>query len=96
MNIQQLVGARIKSLRKTLDETQESMAFKAGIDKTYWNEVENGKRNISVRNLGKIIIALGINFTDFFEDESFSDGIPVKFKKKVEKKKKAKKAKKKS
>ena len=72
MNIQQLVGARIKTLRKTLDETQESMAFKAGIDKTYWNEVENGKRNVSVKNLGKIIIALGISFNDFFEDEAFA------------------------
>lgn len=87
MDIQQLVGARIKAIRKTLDETQESMAFRAGIDKTYWNEVENGKRNVSVRNLGKIIIALGITFTDFFGHESFSGEVQEKYRKKEGKKK---------
>lgn len=71
MEIQKLIGARIKELRKELGETQEAMAFKAGIDKTYWNEVENGKRNVAVVNLGKIIGALESTFSDFFHNKLF-------------------------
>ena len=80
MEIQKLIGARIKELRKGLGETQEAMAFKAGIDKTYWNEVENGKRNVSVVNLGKIIGALESTFPEFFNDKPFSKS-KLKFKK---------------
>lgn len=72
MIIKQLIGARIKELRKGLAETQESMAFKANVDKTYWNEVENGKRNVSVVNLTKMVHALEVSISDFFTHKSFS------------------------
>jgi transcriptional regulator with XRE-family HTH domain len=76
MTIKELVGARIKELRKALGETQEAIAFKAGVDKTYWNEVENGKRNVSVMNLNKIINALGTNPAIFFNSKTFAKSIP--------------------
>ena len=72
MVIKGLIGARIKELRKEIAQTQEAIAFKAGVDKTYWNEVENGKRNVSVVNLSKIIEALEISVSDFFAHKSFS------------------------
>lgn len=72
MEIQKLLGARIKELRKELGETQEAMAFKAGIDKTYWNEVENGKRNVSVVNLGRIINSLEVSWSAFFDTRTFN------------------------
>jgi transcriptional regulator with XRE-family HTH domain len=71
MEIQKLIGARIKEIRKGLDETQESMTYKADIDKTYWNEVENGKRNVSVQNLGKIVHSLEHCMADFFDHHTF-------------------------
>ena len=78
MLIQQHIGARIKELRQALGQTQEAMAFKAEIDKTYWNEVENGKRNVSVVNLNKIINALEITVSDFFNHKAFSKSIRTK------------------
>jgi len=66
MDIRKKVGDRIRELRKSQDLTQESLAFKAEVDKTYLNEVENGKRNVSVINLEKIILALGSTIKDFF------------------------------
>ncbi|WP_217452056.1 helix-turn-helix domain-containing protein [Mucilaginibacter humi] len=54
MDIRKKIGLRIKEYRTNLKLTQEALAFKAEIDKTYVNEVENGKRNISVINLEKI------------------------------------------
>jgi transcriptional regulator with XRE-family HTH domain len=75
MLIKELIGARIKELRKEISQTQEALAFKADIDKTYWNEVENGKRNVSVMNLNKIINALDISVSDFFNHKSFKKTI---------------------
>ena len=60
------VGKRIKELRQIKTLSQEKLALKAGLDRTYVAGVENGKRNISIINLEKIIHALEINFCDFF------------------------------
>lgn len=72
MDIRNKVGLRIKELRIDLKLTQEKLAFKSGVDKTYINEVENGKRNISIINLEKIIIALNSSFKDFFTTNTFN------------------------
>jgi transcriptional regulator with XRE-family HTH domain len=74
MDIRKKIGLRIKEYRTNLKLTQEALAFKAEIDKTYVNEVENGKRNVSVINLEKIIIALDVTIRDFFNSESFNGG----------------------
>lgn len=78
MDIRAKVGARIRELRKELDLTQESLAFKAEVDKTYLNEVENGKRNVSVINLEKIILALDTDIAKFFNSELFKTTKTVK------------------
>lgn len=71
MDIRSKVGLRIKELRLELKLTQEGLAFKADIDKTYVNEVENGKRNISIINLEKLIVALERNVSSFFDHKYF-------------------------
>ena len=67
MDIRIKIGKRITELRTELKLTQEKLSFKAEVDKTYLNEVENGKRNVSVVNLEKIIKALNSNFEIFFK-----------------------------
>ncbi len=74
MDIRKRIGLRIKNFRTNLHLTQEALAFKAEVDKTYLNEVENGKRNVSVINLEKIIFALSVSVKDFFNDEAFNGG----------------------
>lgn len=72
MNIQVKIGIRIKELRTGKHLTQEAVAFKAEIDRTFMNHVENGKRNVSIETLEKIIISgLDTSFPDFFSTESF-------------------------
>lgn len=61
------VGNRIRQLRKELLLSQESLAFKAGLDWTYIASVENGKRNLSIMSLEKIIVALDCSMAEFFE-----------------------------
>ena len=72
MNIQTTIGLRIKELRTEKNLTQEAVALKAEIDRTFMNHVENGKRNVSIETLEKIICnGFEINFQDFFNDDLF-------------------------
>ena len=73
MDIRKRIGKRIKDLRTDLQITQEALAEKVDMDKTYLSEVENGKRNISVINLEKVIRGLDNSFATFFNEENFLD-----------------------
>ena len=56
------IGKRIKEIRSEKGISQEKLALKAELDRTYVAGVENGKRNPSIKSLEKIINALDINF----------------------------------
>ncbi len=73
MDIQQKIGKRIRELRKEKGLSQEAFADLARIDRTYVNSVENGKRNISLKNIEKIANAFNISISNFFYDDIFSD-----------------------
>lgn len=62
------IGARVRELRKAQNLSQEKFALKAEIDRTYLAGIEQGKRNLSMKNMEKIINALGTTFHQFFED----------------------------
>lgn len=64
--ITEQIGLRIKELRIKSGISQEKLALKAELDRTYLAGVENGKRNPSIKTLEKILIALEISFGDFF------------------------------
>ncbi len=65
--IQDIVGNRVKYLRGHLGLSQEKLALKCDLDRTYLNSVENGKRNISIVNIEKICRGLEITLEDFFK-----------------------------
>lgn len=71
MDIKLKIGQRIKKLRKDLELSQESLAYKAEVDRTYVTDVENGRRNVSVEILERIIIALNVSVSDFFSSKEF-------------------------
>lgn len=68
MNIQEKFGKRVRELRNKKGISQEALAHLAGIDRTYMTSVENGKRNISIQNIEKIVRALGVSIPDFFSE----------------------------
>jgi len=53
-------GAHVKKLRLSSSLSQEQLALRADIDRTYISGIERGKRNVSVVNLFKIARALNI------------------------------------
>lgn len=72
MLIEQKIAIRIKQMRMEKNLTQEALAWRSDIDRTYMNHVENSKRNITVKSLEKIITnGLESNFSDFFNDKIF-------------------------
>lgn len=62
--ITELVGNRIKEICSEQGISQEKLALRAELDRTYIAGVESGKRNPSIKGLEKIINALDANFLD--------------------------------
>jgi transcriptional regulator with XRE-family HTH domain len=53
-------GERVRNARAALSLSQEELAFRCGLDRTYISGIERGKRNISILNLLGLAKALGV------------------------------------
>lgn len=67
VNFNQHIGNRIAKLRITKKLSQENLAFKANIDRTYISSIERGKRSISLAVAIKISSALDVNLLKLTE-----------------------------
>lgn len=72
MDVKEKIGQRIKELRETANMSQKDLSYAADLDRSYIASVENGKRNVSIVNIEKISIALGVTLNQFFNDAEFS------------------------
>lgn len=61
-------GERVRLLRQRRKLSQEELADRAGIDRTYIGGVERGERNIGLLNIKKLADALSINPKDLFDE----------------------------
>ena len=71
MNAKQKIGQRIKDLREKAGMSQKDLAFTADLDRSYIASIENGQRNVSIVNIEKIAIALGVSLKELFNDAQF-------------------------
>lgn len=71
MELKEKVGKRITQLRKAKNLSQEQFSYEADIERTYLTHIENGRKNISLSTLDKIVAALGITIKEFFESKEF-------------------------
>ncbi|GIO35729.1 hypothetical protein J41TS12_05900 [Paenibacillus antibioticophila] len=65
-------GKRVRELRVINGMTQETLAYRAGLDRTYLSGVERGERNVSLLNIEKIATALQVSVEYIFSGERFS------------------------
>lgn len=72
MDIQSQFGKRVRELRTRSGMSQEVLAYKAGLDRTYISGVERGQRNVSLVNIEKIATALCVSVEYMFSSERFS------------------------
>ena len=73
MEIKSKIGVRIKELREQNKLSQKDLAYSADLDRSYIASVENGQRNISIVNIEKVSIALGVSLKDFFNNGRFDN-----------------------
>ncbi|MDB9451264.1 helix-turn-helix domain-containing protein [Dolichospermum circinale] len=64
MTITILFGKNVRKFRLSQGLSQDALAEKAGLHRTYIGAVERGERNITLINAEKIANALGINLLD--------------------------------
>jgi len=73
VEIKSKIGNRIKELRDVKKMSQKDLAYASDLDRSYIASVENGQRNISIVNIEKIAVALGVTIKEFFKDNKFDD-----------------------
>ena len=59
----------LKDIRLKLDLTQEQVAERAGISRTFYTEIETGSKKPSNKTAKKIAQVLNFDWVIFFEDE---------------------------
>ncbi|PIF45946.1 helix-turn-helix protein [Chryseobacterium sp. 52] len=72
-NIKQKIGERIKEIRVEKKLSQEAVALNSGIERSFMTHIENGRRNVSVETLEKVLTGLEISFSDFFNSNFFKN-----------------------
>jgi transcriptional regulator with XRE-family HTH domain len=63
------LARRIKGLRAAKGWSQEQMAERASLQRSYLADLERGSRNLSVRTLIKIANALRVSLRDLFDED---------------------------
>ena len=61
-------GRRIKAIRTTLGISQEELAFKCELNRTYMGALERGEKTPSLNTILKLCKGLHISVSDFFKD----------------------------
>jgi transcriptional regulator with XRE-family HTH domain len=59
-------GRKVRVLRKAMGYSQEKLADKAGLHRTYIGSIERGEQNVSLDNISKIAKALQVPVAELF------------------------------
>ena len=67
MSARELLALNMIRLRTQRGWSQDALALEAGVDRTFVAHVERHKRNISVDNIERIALALGVRISELFK-----------------------------
>lgn len=65
-DIRERFGTAVKFRREEMGLTQEDLAEKARIHRTYLSDVERGTRNLSLVNIERLAVALAMTLPELF------------------------------
>jgi CheY-like chemotaxis protein len=68
MDIEKQFGTAVRKWRDKLGFSQEDLATRAGLHRTYVCDIERGTRNVSLKNVQKLADALSIPLATLFAD----------------------------
>lgn len=63
-------GQNFKQIRKRMNVTQEELAKRTNISRSYLSDIENGNKNPSIQTVKKLADKLGISVNDLFNDST--------------------------
>lgn len=66
MDIKIRFWLKIKELRKSKKISQEQLASKSKLHRTYISDIERWVKNVSLENIEKIALALEVDLSDLF------------------------------
>ena len=69
----QILASNLRRLRTSAGLSQEELAERAGLHRTYISSVERAQRNVSLENLFKIARGLKVNAQDLISPVSNGD-----------------------
>jgi len=67
--VEKQFGMRVRQLREKQGLSQEELAYRAGVHRTYLGGIERGERNPSLKNIVAIARALSIRLPDLLDIE---------------------------
>jgi len=67
-NILKKFGEKVRNERIRLGLSQEELAARAGVHRTYIGMIERAEKNITLGNIEKIVSALNLKLSDLFRD----------------------------
>lgn len=73
MDLVQLLGQNVRRLRIECGLSQEELAFRAGMKRSYLSDLERGTRNPTVRALGRLADALSVTPHTLIREDSSAD-----------------------
>lgn len=71
-NILNLFGENVRKYRRVLDISQEELAYRAGLHRTYIGMIERAEKNITLVNMEKIANALEVNIEDLIKESKYN------------------------
>ncbi len=66
--LNQKVGETLRRLRLEADLSQEELAERSGLHRTYIGSIERAEKNITIQTTKKLTDALGLSLSDFFSN----------------------------
>jgi transcriptional regulator with XRE-family HTH domain len=66
VDIRERFGFAVKTRREDLGLTQEDLADKAGMHRTYLSDIERGGRNVSLVNIERLAESLDLLMSELF------------------------------
>lgn len=64
-----ILSKNMKKYRGVVNISQEELAYRCGLHRTYISDVERCKRNISIDNIEKVATALSVLPADLLKEE---------------------------
>ncbi|MFP4103127.1 helix-turn-helix domain-containing protein [Coleofasciculus sp.] len=70
LGLNQVVASNLRKLRQEIGISQEELAGKCGLHRTYVGAIERSERNITLQTLEKLAVSLGVSPLDLLKENS--------------------------